>query len=112
QVTAELVPVIRTAVQGRYCGDGDRTGHLTVGMPAHAVGDGEQAAAGIRRVLVPLTEETDVRASGVAECDCHLRNSMTVLPMRIGTPRGTGVGRVTLERSRYVPLVDPRSSRI
>ena len=30
--------------------------------------------------------------------------------MRIGTPRGTGVGAVTLVRSRYVPFVEPMSS--
>ena len=107
QVTAGRVPV----EGGQGC-DGDRARHLAVGVPAHTVGDGEQATAGIRRVLVPLTEEADVRASGVAECDGHLRNSRTVLPMRIGTPTGTGVGRVTLERSRYVPLVEPRSSTI
>jgi hypothetical protein len=29
-------------------------------MAAHAVGDREQVRAGIRRVFVPLSEETDI----------------------------------------------------
>ena len=64
-------------------------------MTAHAVGDGEQVRAGVRRVLVALSEQADVRADRVTECKCHLRSSRTVLPMRIGTPTGTGVGCVT-----------------
>ena len=109
---AEQVTALRVLVEGGHCGDGDRAGHLAVRVPAHTVRDGEQAAASVRRVLVAFAEEADVGAGGVAECDGHLRNSMTVLPMRIGTPSGTGVGRVTFERSRYVPLVEPRSSTI
>ena len=74
-----------------YRGAGDLAG----GMAAHAVGHGQQARPGIRRVLVPLAEKADVGANRVPECKCHLRNSRTVLPMRIGTPAGTGVGCVT-----------------
>jgi hypothetical protein len=51
--------------------------------------------ARVRRVLVALSEQADVRADRVAKCKCHLRSSRTVLPMRIGTPTGTGVGCVT-----------------
>src|SRR5215469_13469025 len=93
---------------------GDRRGtrHLASRMAPHAIGDREQVRSGIRGILVPLAEETDVGAYRVAECKCHLRSSRTVLPMRIGTPTGTGVGRVTFWRSRYVPLVEPRSSTI
>ena len=69
-------------------------------MTAHAVGYGQQARPGVRRVLVPLPEKADVGANRVPECKCHLRNSRTVLPMRIGTPVGTGVGWVTFCRSR------------
>ena len=65
-----------------------------------SIGDREQAWAGIGRVLVSLTEEAYVRADRVAEFECHLRSSRTVLPMRIGTPSGTGIGRVTFCRSR------------
>ena len=75
-------------------------GHLAGGVAAHAVGDREQARPRVRRVLVPFAEEADVRTYRVAECKCHLRSSRTVLPMRIGTPSGTGVGRVTFCRSR------------
>ena len=64
-------------------------------MTAHPVSNGEQARARVRRILVSLPQESDVRADGVSECKCHLRSSSTVLPMRIGTPTGTGVGRVT-----------------
>ena len=80
--------------------DGHGAGYLTRGVAAHAVGDGEQARAGVRRVLVSLTEEAYVRADRVAEFECHLRSSRTVLPIRIGTPGGTGVGWVTFCRSR------------
>src|SRR5262245_40901133 len=42
----------------------DRDGYgargLTRGVAAHAVGDRQQARARVRRVLVPLAEETDV----------------------------------------------------
>jgi hypothetical protein len=69
-------------------------------MTAHPVRDREQARASVSRVLVPLTEEAYVRADRIAECECHLRSSRTVLPMRIGTPGGTGVGWVTFCRSR------------
>ena len=69
-------------------------------MPSHAVGDREQVRARVRRVLVPFTEEADVGTYRVAEYKCHLRSSRTVLPMRIGTPVGTGIGRVTFCRSR------------
>ena len=41
-------------------GDGHGTSHLTGGMAAHAIGDGEQARAGVRRVLVAFPEEPDV----------------------------------------------------
>ena len=64
-------------------------------MASHAVGDREQVRAGVRRILVPLTEETDVGTYRIAECKCHLRNSRTVFPIRIGTPMETGVGLVT-----------------
>ncbi len=81
-------------------GDGHGAGHLAGGVAAHAVGDGEQARSGVGRVLVSLTEEAYVRADCIAEFECHLRSSRTVLPMRIGTPGGTGVGWVTFWRSR------------
>ena len=90
----------RLAIEPGERGDGHGAGHLTGGMPAHAIGDGEQARARVRRVLVAFPEEPDVGADRVAECKCHLRSSRTVLPMRIGTPTGTGVGWVTFWRSR------------
>ncbi len=88
------------AVKAGQRGDGHRAGDLARRVAAHAVGHREQARARVCRVLVPLTEETDVGADRVAECECHLRSSRTVLPIRIGTPGGTGVGWVTFCRSR------------
>ena len=90
----------RLGVEFRHRGDGQRAGHLARGMSAHPVRDREQARSRIRRILVPLTEEADVGTYRVAEYKCHLRSSRTVLPMRIGTPSGTGIGRVTFCRSR------------
>ena len=46
--------------RGRRGGDGHGAGDLAGGVAAHAVGDREQARAGVRRVLVPLAEEADV----------------------------------------------------
>ena len=88
--------VVETGQRGDSHGAGDLTG----GVAAHAVGDREQARSRVRRVLVSLTEEAYVGADRVAEFECHLRSSRTVLPMRIGTPGGTGVGWVTFCRSR------------
>src|ERR1039457_2889811 len=81
-------------------GDGNRAGDLACGMAPHAVGDREQMRPGIRGVLVALTEQADVGPDRVTECKGHLRSSRTVLPMRTGTPTGTGVGAVTFCRSR------------
>src|ERR1700684_290357 len=108
----EHVVVGRPGVDLRHRGDGQRTGYLTGRVAAHPVRDREQARPRARRVLVSFTEEADVGTYRVAEYKCHLRSSRTVLPMRIGTPTGTGIGRVTFCRSRYVPLVEPRSSTI
>ena len=91
----EQIAARHVIVQPGDRGDGRGAGDLAGGVAAHAVGDGEQARSGVRRVLVPLAEQADVRADRVPECKCHLRNSRTVLPMRIGTPIGTGVGWVT-----------------
>ncbi len=96
----EQVVAGHVVVQLGHGRDGRGTGYLAGGMAAHAVRDGQQARPGIRRVLVPLPEKTDVRTDRVPECKCHLRNSRTVLPMRIGTPVGTGVGWVTFCLSR------------
>src|SRR5205823_3633886 len=80
------------------------------GVAAHAVGDGEQSRPGVDGVLVVVADETHVGAGGIPQHQGHERSSSTVLPIRIGVPIGTGVGPTTLERSRYVPLVEPMSS--
>ena len=87
-------------VEFRHGGDGQGAGHLAGRVAAHPVGHREQARPRVRRVLVAFPEEPDVGAYRVAEYKCHLRSSRTVFPMRIGTPSGTGVGRVTFCRSR------------
>src|SRR5699024_10223963 len=104
-VTAGLVVVQRG--QG---GDDQLRGDLAGGVPAHPVGQGEQPGTGVDRVLVVAADQSAVRARRIAQDQTHERNSITVLPMRTGVPSGTGTAVVTSSRSRYVPLVDPRSS--
>ena len=48
-------------------GDGGRAGHLAGRVPAHAIGYRKQVRAGVRRVLVPLSEETDIGPYRVSE---------------------------------------------
>ena len=108
----QLVDPGHVGVQRRERRDRDRAGDLAGRVPAHAVGDGEQVRARVRGVLVTFAQQADVGPDRVPECNRHLRNSKTVLPMRTGTPGGTGIGWVTFCRSRYVPLVEPRSSTI
>src|SRR6476619_3968923 len=65
---------------------------------------------GVHRVLVIGADQTTVAASRVSKHQCHGRSSITVLPIRTGVPIGTRTAVVTFALSRYVPLVDPRSS--
>ena len=95
---AALVQVL--PVERGQRGDRDGAGDLACGMPAHAVGDGQEIRPRVRGVLVALAEQSDVRAERIVQCESHLRSSRTVLPIRIGTPTGTGVGWVTFCRSR------------
>src|SRR5690606_13080041 len=97
-------------VQRSQRGNDHLAGHLTGRVPAHAVRDGEQAWSGVHRVLVVRTDQASVTAGRVAKNKGHGRSSITVLPIRMGTPSGTRSGAVTLARSRYVPLVEPKSS--
>ncbi len=105
QIVARLV-----VVEMRERRDHQLRGDLARGVPAHAVGQGEKTRAGVHRVLVVRPYEAPVAACGVAENESHGRNSITVLPTRTGVPSGTRTAVVTFTRSRYVPLVDPRSS--
>ena len=59
-------------VEGRERGDSDRAGDLSGGVPAHPVGDREQPGAGVDAVLVPGTQQPDVRQRGVAQRQGHL----------------------------------------
>ena len=85
-------------------------GDLTGGMAAHAVGEREQPRTGVDGVLVVGADQAAVAARGVSKHQCHGRSSITVLPIRTGVPIGTRTAVVTFALSRYVPLVDPRSS--
>ena len=58
-------------VEGRERGDSDRAGNLSGGVPAHPVGDREQPGAGVDAVLVPGTQQPDVRQRGVAQRQGH-----------------------------------------
>ena len=95
QVVARVVVVER----GQR-GDHQRRGDLTRGVAAHAVGQRQQPRPGVDRVLVVLPDEAAVASRGVPQDEGHERSSITVLPMRTGTPRGTRVGPVTLALSR------------
>ena len=105
QVAAGLV-----VVQRCQCGDHQLGGHLAGGVPAHPVGQGQQPRPGIDGVLVVGANEPAVAAGRITQGEGHGRNSITVLPMCTGVPTGTRTAAVTRERSRYVPLVEPRSS--
>ena len=80
--------------------DREVAGHVAGGHATHAVGDGEQPRTGIYRVLVAFPDQPAITAGGITQGKSHGRNSSEVRPMRIGTPRGTGVGPLTRVRSR------------
>ena len=105
QVAAGLV-----VVEVGQRGDHQLGGHLAGGVPAHAVGQREQPGAGVDRVFVVGAHQAAVAAGGIAKDKGHGRSSITVLPMCTGVPIGTRTAVVTFALSRYVPLVDPRSS--
>src|SRR3981189_543997 len=105
QVAARLV-----VVEMGQRGDHQLGGDLACGVAAHPVGEREKSRAGVDRVLVVGADQATVTASGVSKHQCHGRSSITVLPIRTGVPIGTRTAVVTFALSRYVPLVDPRSS--
>ena len=69
-------------------------------MPPMPSATASSRGPGVHGVLVPLPDQAAVAARRVAHGESHGLNSREVRPMRIGTPRGTGVGAVTLARSR------------
>ncbi len=69
-------------------------------MPPMPSATASSRGPGIDRVLVAVPDQPAVAAGGIAQGQSHGRNSSEVRPMRIGTPRGTGVGPVTFARSR------------
>ena len=95
QITAGLVLVER-----HQCGDHQLGGHLAGGMPAHAVGQRQQAGTGVDRVLVVGTNQPPVATGGVTQGQGHGRNSTAVLPMCTGVPIGTRTAVVTFALSR------------
>ena len=105
QIAARLV-VVEVGQRGDHQLGGDFTG----GVTAHPVGEREQPRTGIHRVFVVRAHQATVAAGGVSKHECHGRSSITVLPIRTGVPIGTRTAVVTFALSRYVPLVDPRSS--
>ena len=105
QVAARLV-----VVEVGQRGDHQLGGDLTRGVTAHAVCERKEPRTGIHGVLVVRANQAAVAAGGVSKHQCHGRSSITVLPTRTGVPIGTRTAVVTFALSRYVPLVDPRSS--
>ncbi len=107
---AEEIPARLVVVEVCECGDHQLRGDLARRVAAHAVGKGQQPRTRVHRVFVVGADQTAVTARRVAEDERHGRNSITVLPIRTGVPIGTLTAVVTFALSRYVPLVDPRSS--
>ena len=107
---AEQVAAGLVVVEMGQRGDHQLRGHLAGGVAAHAVGQRQQPGTGVHRVLVVGAHQAAVAARCVSQNECHGRNSITVLPIRTGVPIGTRTAVVTFALSRYVPLVDPRSS--
>ncbi|SHV24351.1 Uncharacterised protein [Mycobacteroides abscessus subsp. abscessus] len=97
-------------VEVRQRGDHQLRGDLARGVAAHAVRQGQEAGPGVDGVLIVGADQAAVAARGISEYECHGRSSITVLPIRTGVPIGTLTAVVTFALSRYVPLVDPRSS--
>ncbi len=107
---AEQVAAGLVVVEVGQRGDHQLRGDLAGGVAAHAVGQRQQPRAGVHRVLVVGADQAAVAARRVSKDQCHGRSSITVLPIRTGVPIGTRTAVVTFALSRYVPLVDPRSS--
>jgi hypothetical protein len=105
QVAAGLV-----VVEVGECGNDQLRSHFTGGVPAHTVGERQQSCAGVHRVFVVGSHQADIAARCIAQDQSHGRNSITVLPILTGVRMGTRTAVVTFALSRYVPLVDPRSS--
>jgi len=97
-------------VEMREGGDHQLGCHLAGGVAAHPIGQRQQSCARVDGVFVVGADKPTVAARGVTEDERHGRSSITVLPIRTGVPIGTRTAVVTLSLSRYVPLVDPRSS--
>ena len=95
QVFAGLV-----VVEMREGGDHQLRRDLTGRVAAHAVGERQQAGAGVHGIFVVGADKTTVAAGRVAENKGHGRSSITVLPTRTGVPSGTRTAVVTLARSR------------
>src|SRR5690606_30941234 len=107
---AEQVAAGFVVIEGCERGDHQLGRHLTGGVATHPVREREQARSGVDGVFVVRAHQTPVTARRIAQDECHGRSSITVLPMRTGVPIGTRTAVVTFTLSRYVPLVDPRSS--
>jgi hypothetical protein len=95
QVVAGFVVVERGE-----CRNDDFGRHLACRVTTHPVGQRQQARTRVDGVLVVLPNQAAVAPGGIAQNQSHERSSITVLPIRIGTPGGTRVGPVTLARSR------------
>lgn len=107
---AEQVPAGFVVVEVGERRDHQLRGDFSGGVTAHAVGEGEQAGPRVHGIFVVGTNQATVAPGGVSQYKGHGRSLITVFPTRTGVPRGTRTAVVTLARSRYVPLVEPRSS--
>ena len=92
-------------------GDHQLRGDLAGRMAAHAVGQGQQAGARIRGVLVVLPDQAAVRNGDVIERIIHGCNLKVVRPMRISMPGWSFSGCSTRWPFKNVPLRESRSSR-
>ncbi len=106
----QQIPAGLVLVEVCQTGDDELRGDLTGGVATHAVGQREQPGTGVYGVLVVGADQTSIAARRVAQYQRHGRSSIAVLPIRTGVARGTRTAVVTFALSRYVPLVDPKSS--
>ena len=81
-------------------GDHQLGGHLAGGVTTHAVGQGQQSRARVDRVFIVGAYQAAIAAGGISQDQGHGRNSIAVLPIRIGVPMGTRTAVVTFALSR------------
>ena len=98
---------LERAVEALEARDREARGDVAAGVPAHAVGDGEQVRAGVAGVLIVGAHLAGVRDGGARALEDHVsgvryfRSSKVVAPTLIGAP--TMIGHRSADASAVVP---------